>query len=809
MYYVRSFLKKYWAILLIFLIPIPSLFWLPPNHLFSSGLTYPLPPGDGIINFMKVYMYAWANITGFASPNYDTTSILYYGLLGLFNYFTESVHYAQSLFLYINYIGIIGGMYVLCRTLRLNHSASLFAGVFYLFTPSISTGMPFSPIGVRVLSFYVFLPVTTAVLIQTLKSQTIKAWCFFGIVSFLATISFSSLQYFIIQNTIHLFLIFFVFLGVKNKCTKFNFFTSTFLKFTGIVLFSNSYWMIPLFTSFNAYYVYRGEPGFSDSALLSGTGFTFLDGFRFLPYPIKDLYQWAPFYYGPFLTFIAFLFTFLAILALLSKENRQKSILFSIILITALFLGKGTKNPLSELGSFIFLSIPYITRLFRNLTYLEIPVIFATAVLIAISLHNIISILKHQGKVAVLSLSVLLIFSISVYGIPFFSGSYMKDNPLGTSMSLTVPNYYKEIADFLGQDNNLFRILSIPTFSRQDSYVVYDWGDKYYGPQMLNVWAEKPVIRAIFPLGVSSYNPVIQSVMSPRPPFNDKDLAKLRLWNVRYITLHRDFDWNLFRTTINSEEKSYQPEWLDAFVLNLDHVSKVAMFDKVEIFKISDEIFVPYIYTVQNPVLINESINEISDNFTIVDKSAFLLLKDLNAEQTKLIREHNSSNENIPKTTFKRMNPTKYYVKIENATEPFILIFSESYNPQWKAYLSNDETDIDISSTYESFRVKEARHEHEYAPQDIGYLFKVPLNENKHFQANGFFNAWYLDPKEFQKENFTIVLYFLPQSQFYIGATITGLFFLICIGYLIFGWIREKNMLLILDRKKRRLLWKK
>jgi len=37
----------------------------------------------------------------------------------------------------------------------------------------------------------------------------------------------------------------------------------------------------------------------------------------------------------------------------------------------------------------------------------------------------------------------------------------------------------------------------------------------------------------------------------------------------------------------------------------------------------------------------------------------------------------------------KKINPTKYVVKVGKDEKPFFLVFSESYHPQWKAYVES------------------------------------------------------------------------------------------------------------------------
>jgi len=134
-----------------------------------------------------------------------------------------------------------------------------------------------------------------------------------------------------------------------------------------------------------------------------------------------------------------------------------------------------------------------------------------------------------------------------------------------------------------------------------------------------------------------------------------------------------------------------------------------------------------------------------------------------------------------PTVNFEKVNPTKYVVKIENATCPFFLVLSESYNPQWKAYTE------DKLITNKDVKANEANHGMSFTPNDIFYWFVKPLPDENHLMANGYANAWYIDPKTIDGDGngcFTITLYFLPQNIFYMGLYISGATFVGCIAYL-------------------------
>ncbi len=81
--------------------------------------------------------------------------------------------------------------------------------------------------------------------------------------------------------------------------------------------------------------------------------------------------------------------------------------------------------------------------------------------------------------------------------------------------------------------------------------------------------------------------------------------------------------------------------------------------------------------------------------------------------------------------------------------------------------------------------VKEARHEMSFTPGDISYLFAKPISDENHFLVNGYANAWYIDPKKVGTGNFSITLYFWPQSLFYLGLGISLITLICCLSYLL------------------------
>jgi len=114
--------------------------------------------------------------------------------------------------------------------------------------------------------------------------------------------------------------------------------------------------------------------------------------------------------------------------------------------------------------------------------------------------------------------------------------------------------------------------------------------------------------------------------------------------------------------------------------------------------------------------------------------------------------------QKIPKITFRKINPTKYEVKIEGANRPYTLVFNESFHQGWKAYIGRRE----------------------------------PISEDKHYLINGYANSWYITPEDAgEAENYEIMIEFWPQRLFHIGMIVSALSLLGSLGYL--GWSLVKK----------------
>jgi len=109
--------------------------------------------------------------------------------------------------------------------------------------------------------------------------------------------------------------------------------------------------------------------------------------------------------------------------------------------------------------------------------------------------------------------------------------------------------------------------------------------------------------------------------------------------------------------------------------------------------------------------------------------------------------------ENLPEISYKKINPTKYLVNVENAQDPFYLVQLENYDTYWNAEINKN-------------RIEE------------------------HEKVFGYANAWYIN----KKGNYNVVIEYTPQKYFYFSLFISLTFILILVVFLIYLKIKIRSL---------------
>ncbi len=184
-----------------------------------------------------------------------------------------------------------------------------------------------------------------------------------------------------------------------------------------------------------------------------------------------------------------------------------------------------------------------------------------------------------------------------------------------------------------------------------------------------------------------------------------------------------------------------------------------------------------------------EKINYLADleklqTFPVLDPRLILVSADKELADTEL----------APKITFVRVNPTKYYLRVEGAKKPFALVFSQNFSQGWKLYKTKAKDFKVITASYFNGEIKEGDHKNIFIDKNVfETLGKKSLAEKEHFSINGYANAWYITPEDVGgDENYELIVEFAPQRLVYLGLAVSLLTFIVC-GTLLLGMLTKRR----------------
>lgn len=411
-----------------------------------------------------------------------------------------------------------------------------------------------------------------------------------------------------------------------------------------------------------------------------------------------------------------------------AKDRKGQKIIYTLLIMILffIFIAKGANPPFGQLYRYAIIHFP-LARIFRTTSSVITGAVVFYAFLFSISTYHLSGLFKKKKAIVY----IIIVLNITIF-YPLYFGHkfYNQLNSAPNQKGYAIPDEYYEIGKLLDNIKEDSKVLSIPLGG---GYVKKNW--PYFGPDILSWITRKPLIyKSVVGYGLSVKNKKDIQII----PENYKTYS---LYNVGYLLLQKD--------TVSEYSYKYKDINPGALLIRNDY------FD---LYKISDEYFLPHIYSSHAPTIIAGDIEAL-----------------VPMTETKII--------------FKKINPTKYLVKVEGAKTPFRLVFSESFHKQWRLY-SQQTTDHrpqifnDIVADYPKLKVKEAKHLMKFTPKDIKYLFRKPLDA-QHQLVNGYANGWYIEPKKLGLgEDFTLVIYFWPQTLFYLGLGISGLTLLCCLIYL-------------------------
>lgn len=155
---------------------------------------------------------------------------------------------------------------------------------------------------------------------------------------------------------------------------------------------------------------------------------------------------------------------------------------------------------------------------------------------------------------------------------------------------------------------------------------------------------------------------------------------------------------------------------------------------------------------------------------TPMSGSVFFLEHQLTGEQrVQLEQHHPGTAQNAPTISFTEINPTQYVVHANGATGPFFLILSEAFDPNWRLYVDELGSDHNLQLLAVPTSMVAGSGRAAFRPAAVKYLTRSSLPVADHFIADGFANAWYIDPGSGGTTSMEVTLLFQPQLYFYGG----------------------------------------
>lgn len=162
--------------------------------------------------------------------------------------------------------------------------------------------------------------------------------------------------------------------------------------------------------------------------------------------------------------------------------------------------------------------------------------------------------------------------------------------------------------------------------------------------------------------------------------------------------------------------------------------------------------------------------------------------------------------------TYKEISPTTFKLYISSLNKAQDIRFMQSFHSGWSVYLQPNtnrawcnythlfETKLNITECIQDKR--------SFNFAEIHFLYERDVFDDSHTTNEIYTNTWTIDP-EYIKQNFSkdfykqnpdgsidveLVLYFKPQSYFYLGLLISGTTLLGCFGYLIYDWRKKRKL---------------
>lgn len=631
---------------------------------------------------------------------------------------------------------------------------------------------------------YAFAPFLFLNLVKYVRERKTQ-----NLVGYLAA---ASLVIISLQNFVTLEFILVLFLIISACIAKISFrdvvyqIQNYFFAHTFFILIS-LYWIIPFVDSWSAFYTmvtaasftgnFEGVRTITQSILhiFLMTGyldrnmyFYALPGYLATPFVFFVILFWAA-------VFVTFLFNSKKGFAVLKKNI----LLWLSILILLMFVIKGGNPPFGSATMYIFQNFPLMS-LYRSPQHLMFAAAFIIPLLLSFVLHYYIA--MGVSRKAVASLGFTVVF--------FWTSAWWYNGDLGSEILgskkrdhidfYSISSELKKVYDDNENNDLVHRILFLPT-AFSPAFLANEYQKKAQGGQPEYTHLKNPTFNWEF-------NDMAKKIDDKFCYQKDFDFMNyLSLTNTRYIFLREDIYPH------HSECGIFKIWNIDTVKKAVDAIGGLTPVDEVSgLYRVNDKYFLQHIF-IPNRILISDREPEqfpkiVSDNYQ-VGTGVFLKKQNQGKDETleELSQSYMEDGEKYESLEFKKIDPTRYIVRVQNSRGAFPLVFSESFHSGWKVYPKKME-DILTKQEFVSRNIH-GTVQNDNLPSGRMWenWFREPFSrESSHLLANGYANAWIIDPKELCSRNsescilnedgtydIVVVLEFWPQRLMYLGGFIS------------------------------------
>ena|GEM_PF-970236 len=393
---------------------------------------------------------------------------------------------------------------------------------------------------------------------------------------------------------------------------------------------------------------------------------------------------------------VFFIYILIIILAgfLLMKNKsdmklKKNYFLLLLIFLVLLFLMSVNINAYSIKFYQSLFSIPGFSMFRSFYTKFNFVYIFFYSILLGISL----SILGDRIKKTAMFVYPLIFFLIIFNAWPLISGKVSNSkhfNSKEIKRTMNVGSEYFKAIDYIKNKKIDSKQLSFPlSFEEYQVLKGKDHG-VYVGPSWIATLAGKNNF-----VGMGSFAEFSELAMLLFESHESENFRKLMtLLNIGYV-IH-DSDEYIYENFNHPYTKSLKEIFPDQS--GISEFVKSLSFEKqfqIKTFNLyfDNENFLPHLYIPNVALVSKRSIEDLEKIFTNekwkVGSAVFFANQNIGKESfLSEITNYDKENQVIE---FKKINPTKYRVRVHGAKGEFPLVFSESFHEGWKAYLANPE----------------------------------------------------------------------------------------------------------------------